>query len=53
MDAYIGDNRVILLLNGTFSREFVPFAFSLAVGIQYQFFLSTCCAFLEVVLEFE
>ena len=31
MDAYIGDNRIILSLNRTFSREFVPSAFSLAV----------------------
>jgi hypothetical protein len=54
MDAYFGDNRVILSLNGTFSRDFVLSAFSLAVWHTVSIFLlSTCCAFLEVVFEFE
>ena len=46
------DNRIILQLNGTFCREFIPMIFHWFICIQYQEFLSTSGSCLKVVFEF-
>ena len=46
--------KVILLLNGAFGWELVPYDFPLVdLDTKWTFFLSTCGASLEVVFEFE